>query len=82
MEPGAGATQGAKEAEPAYSTAGDRTFFIVDLTRLERETDTLENATVVYRPEADLKRVCNPVDKTYQWQSCPKGVGVFLKHGI
>lgn len=35
----------------------DRTFFIADLYRLCRETDTLQNALVVYKPEADLRRV-------------------------
>ena len=45
--------------ENVYTTTAqvDRTFFIVDLARLKHETDTLENAKIVYRPEADFKRV-------------------------
>lgn len=39
------------------SSAYERTFFIVDLSRLRDESDTLENAIVVYRPAADLKKV-------------------------
>ena len=46
-----------------YSTASttshqpDRTLFVVDLSRLKAERDTLENALVLYRPEADIKKV-------------------------
>ena len=35
----------------------DRTLFVVDLSRLKAERDTLENALVLYRPEADIKKV-------------------------
>ena len=35
----------------------ERVFFIVDRTKLSQETDELKDAIVVYRPEADLKRV-------------------------
>ena len=49
----------ARDKEPVYTTTTsiDRTFFLLDLHRLRSEGDTLENALVVYRPEADLKRV-------------------------
>lgn len=43
-----------------YSTTShqpDRTLFVVDLSRLKAERDTLENALVLYRPEADIKKV-------------------------
>jgi len=51
-------TIAARDKEPVYTTANiDRTFFLLDLHRLRSEGDTLENALVVYRPEADLKRV-------------------------
>ena len=39
------------------TTEKERTFFIVDLSRLKQEGDTLVNAMVVYTPEADLKKV-------------------------
>lgn len=50
------------EKEPDYvyattTTQPDRTLFIVDLSRLKAEKDTLENALVLYRPEADFKKV-------------------------
>ena len=35
----------------------DRTFFIVDRSKLKEETDELRNAIAVYMPETDLKRV-------------------------
>ena len=50
-------------AEPVYvpnTTSMDRTFFLVDLARLRKEGDTLENALVMYRPLADIKRVSRP----------------------
>ena len=43
-----------------YSTTThqpDRTLFVVDLSRLKAERDTLENALVLYRPAADIKKV-------------------------
>jgi hypothetical protein len=49
-----------KEGEYIYSTTShqpDRTLFVVDLSRLKAERDTLENALVLYRPEADIKKV-------------------------
>ena len=50
-----------KEPDYIYSTSTshqpDRTFFVVDLSRLKAERDTLENALVLYRPEADIKKV-------------------------
>ena len=49
-----------KEPDYVYATTTtqpDRTLFVVDLSRLKAEKDTLENALVVYRPEADLKKV-------------------------
>ena len=40
------------------STKGvDRTFFIVDRSRMVKETDELKDAIVVYRPESDLRKV-------------------------
>ena len=36
---------------------GVRSFFIVDLSRLRQETDTLEGAKVVYIPENEFKKV-------------------------
>lgn len=52
---------GDKEPDYVYSAATtsqhDRTLFVVDLSRLKEERDTLENALVLYRPEADLKKV-------------------------
>lgn len=35
----------------------ERTLFMVDLSRLKEERDTLENALVLYIPEADIKKV-------------------------
>lgn len=49
-----------KEDTYVYSTTShqpDRTLFVVDLSRLKAERDTLENALVLYRPEADIKKV-------------------------
>ena len=49
-----------KEPDYIYSTTShqpDRTLFVVDLARLKEERDTLENALVLYRPEADIKKV-------------------------
>ena len=45
--------------EPWYVTSShvDRAFFVVDLSRLKLETDTLESAMVMYRPKADFKKV-------------------------
>lgn len=52
---------GDKEPDYVYSATTtsqhDRTLFVVDLSRLKEERDTLENALVLYRPEADLKKV-------------------------
>ena len=45
------------ECASASTAHLDRTFFIVDLYRLCHETDTLQNALAVYKPEADLRRV-------------------------
>ncbi len=41
----------------------DRTLFVVDLSRLKAERDTLENALVIYRPEREFKKVlsCDPI---------------------
>lgn len=52
--------KGGKEPDYVYSTTTtqpDRTLFVVDLSRLKAERDTLENALVLYRPEADIKKV-------------------------
>ena len=49
-----------KEPDYVYATTTvqpDRTLFVVDLSRLKAERDTLENALVLYRPEADIKKV-------------------------
>ena len=49
-----------KEDTYVYATTShqpDRTLFVVDLSRLKAERDTLENALVLYRPEADIKKV-------------------------
>lgn len=35
----------------------DRIFFIVDRSRMVKETDELKDAIVVYHPESDLKKV-------------------------
>lgn len=35
----------------------DRTMFLVDLSRLKAERDTLENALVMYRPEKEFMKV-------------------------
>ena len=35
----------------------ERTLFIVDLSKLEAEGDTLVDAMVMYRPMAELKKV-------------------------
>lgn len=43
------------ECASASTAHLDRTFFIVDLYRLCDETDTLQNALAVYKPEADLR---------------------------
>lgn len=57
-----------KEPDYVYSTTTtqpDRTLFVVDLSRLKAERDTLENALVLYRPEADLKKVQPPLTHNY-----------------
>lgn len=35
----------------------DKTFFVVDLSRLKAEEDTLVNALVLYHPKEDIKMV-------------------------
>lgn len=49
------------EGDYVYAPTGqghmERTMFMVDLSRLKAEGDTLENALVLYRPEADIKKV-------------------------
>ena len=55
-----GADGANKEPDYVYATTTvqpDRTLFVVDLSRLKAERDTLENALVLYRPEADIKKV-------------------------
>ena len=53
----AGLPAEARDAAPTYTGPSERTFFVVDLSRLKQEGDTLTSAMVVYRPEADLKKV-------------------------
>lgn len=56
-----GASASEKEPDYIYSTTSsqaDRTLFVVDLSRLKAERDTLENALVLYRPDAEFKKVC------------------------
>lgn len=36
----------------------DRTMFVVDLSRLKAERDTLENALVMYSPMKEFQKVC------------------------
>ena len=49
------------EGDYVYASTGqghmERTMFMVDLSRLKAEGDTLENALVLYRPEGDIKKV-------------------------
>ena len=49
--------QGAADQD-IYSTASrmERTIFVVDLSKLEAETDTLVDALVFYHPEIELKK--------------------------
>ena len=56
---GEAAVPSAQEKE-VYSVVShmERTLFVVDLSRLEAEGDTLVEAMVMYRPMAELKKVC------------------------
>ncbi len=47
------------EEKEVYSVVShmERTLFVVDLSKLEAEGDTLVDAMVVYRPWAELKKV-------------------------
>ena len=49
----------ARDKDNVYSVMShmERTFFIVDLSRLEAEGDTLVGALVLYRPQHELKKV-------------------------
>lgn len=51
--------QSGAEGDAIYSvvTHMRRTFFIVDLSKLEAEGDTLVDALVLYRPESEFKKV-------------------------
>ncbi len=49
-----------------------RTLFVVDLSRLKAERDTLENAMVMYRPEKEFKKVL----------SCDQIVSIVSHKGI
>ncbi len=42
---------------PGQQLHQDRTMFVVDLSRLKAERDTLENAMVLYRPEKEFMKV-------------------------
>ena len=53
--PDLGATRGASSAISRM----ERTLFIVDLSKLEAEGDTLVGALVVYQPQHELKKVGN-----------------------
>ena len=39
-----------------------RSLFMVDLSRLREETDTLEGAKVLYLPESDFKKVSGTME--------------------
>ena len=57
------------EREPLYSTRTghmERTMFVVDLSRLKAEGDTLESALVLYRPEANIKMVLSKQRNAYK----------------
>ncbi len=53
-----------------YSSASrmERTIFVVDLSKLEAEGDTLVGALVLYHPEAELKKVYRCSFKEGVWQ--------------
>ncbi len=48
-----------EEQQEIYSAVSrmERTLFIVDLSKLEAEGDTLVNATIIYRPLQEYKKV-------------------------
>lgn len=50
--------EGAQD-NPVYSVVShmERTLFIVDLSKLEAEGDTLAEAVVVYKPQHEYKKV-------------------------
>ena len=48
--------EGLYAAQPAAQVYV-RSLFMVDLSRLREETDTLEGAKVLYLPEGDFKKV-------------------------
>lgn len=41
------------------SFQGSRTFFIVDMSRMVGENDTVKEAKVVYLPESEFEKVSN-----------------------
>ncbi len=65
--------------EPWYvaSTHVDRTFFIVDLSRLQQESDTLEGAMVVYRPQEDFKKVLIKSREVYAFRIIPRHTDIW-----
>lgn len=48
----------AQDAVYSVVTHMERTLFIVDLSKLEGERDTLAGALVMYRPRAEFCKVC------------------------
>ena len=53
------AAQSAQDKDAVYSVVShmERTLFIVDLSKLEAEGDTLVGSLVMYRPEYEFKKV-------------------------
>lgn len=53
------AAQSAQDKDAVYSvvTHMERTLFIMDLSKLEAEGDTLVDALVMYRPQQEFKKV-------------------------
>lgn len=51
--------EGAQDKDAVYSVVShmERTLFIVDLSKLEAEGDTLAEAVVVYKPQHEYKKV-------------------------
>lgn len=54
------AKKSAQNDKDIYSVVGhmERTLFIVDLSKLEAEGDTLLDAIVMYRPLHEISKVC------------------------
>ena len=66
------AAQPTLDKDAVYSVVShmERTLFIVDLSKLEAEGDTLIGSLVMYRPYYEFKKVKRPVELAISFKTC------------